>query len=188
VTTETWAMASLWAVTLLWNLITALALLDAALGYMEERRTYSLVEGGNGRAVVARFRRRIAGHFLIGFILCEAVGLIAFARLAAGSPSALDPAPSPFSVAVSTTLRTLLIGIVFVFWRASRNGRTMTRAVQEYNDRAADARGVAQDARSVRQDVRSVSQTERGSLQDARGDKQDEREARQDERDPGGGA
>jgi hypothetical protein len=182
------SMASLWGVTILWNVITLAACFDAVQAYRHDRRVYRLTEGlTNGRALVARFRLRIALWFLLGFLASEVVGLIALLRLFAATPTAIDP--GPFSLIVSTFLRLLLVFVVFAFWRAKKNTREMKRDALERYDRrqdarqtSQDARGVSQDARAVRQDVRSVSQTERGSLQDARGDKQDEREARQDKR------
>jgi uncharacterized membrane protein len=182
------SMASLWAVTILWNVVTLLACVDAVQAYRHDRHVYRLTEGlTNGRALVARFRLRIAWWFLLGFLASEVVGLIALLRLLTTAPTAIDV--GPFSLIVSTFLRLLLVFVVFAFWRAKKNTREMKRDAYERHDRrqdarqtSQDARGVSQDERAVRQDVRSVSQTERGSLQDARGDKQDEREARQNER------
>jgi len=127
-----WGELSRWATLLQWDLIAALALFDSFREWRVARRVYRLaVALGNGRVVVATFRKKIAGWFLLGFVIAWCCGMLAtYAAIAL-------PPPPPDTTVVTSVIREALCVLIFSFWRAKRNNRQMRLTFEDQRDASA---------------------------------------------------
>lgn len=119
------ADVNLWLSTALWVAVSALALRDAAAEWRETRKEYlEALPFGNGKALVGRYRYRIATWFLVAFSLATVIGIIAVLGNIFAMPEQAD------TTLVSAILRYLLDFTLYAFWRAKRGNRAMRREVE----------------------------------------------------------